>query len=226
MWLAPSWRDGFNSQRDGILQFYVIGTFVERWFQFPTGWNSTLNLARNYDALARFNSQRDGILLFWEGNEPFIRDRFQFPTGWNSTICLPLSLLAVSSFNSQRDGILLFDAPFTFVFSWFQFPTGWNSTAVLFHLWFSLLVSIPNGMEFYEYLAQTFRLRSSFNSQQDGILRHNHKKRWLGQACFNSQRDGILLFSFDICATKFTRFQFPTGWNSTINYRSYYVKKS
>gem|GEM_PF-5078732 len=34
-----------------------------QWFQFPTGWNSTVCVERADEDGASFNSQRDGILL-------------------------------------------------------------------------------------------------------------------------------------------------------------------
>ena len=54
-------------------------------------------------------------------------------------------------------------------------------------------VSIPNGMEFYQNSEFMQRIdMSSFNSQRDGIL----QIAWQSKACidarFNSQRDGIL----------------------------------
>ena len=99
-----------------------------------------------------------------------------------------------SGFNSQRDGILPFwRLPFIMKFTRFQFPTGWNSTKGFLLLGVLSDVSIPNGMEFYT--------------------------KWRSVAppyrCFNSQRDGILPFWRLPFIMKFTRFQFPTGWNST-----------
>ena len=118
----------FNSQRDGILpclyggcargckvsipngmEFYRSRPFrylSAEWFQFPTGWNSTLGIMTELLTLFSFNSQRDGILQkpicylncdFW----------FQFPTEWNSTLKRRSGKRPFkSSFNSQRDGIL------------------------------------------------------------------------------------------------------------------------
>ena len=53
---------------------------------------------------------------------------FQFPTGWNSTN-VPIFRLINSSM--------------------FQFPTGWNSTKRAAKNRLNIIVSIPNGMEFY-----------------------------------------------------------------------------
>ena len=123
-------------------------------------------------------------------------------------------LTLFGSFNSQRDGILrspqrqrrLCQAKF-------QFPTGWNSTSRYPLIPSCTLVSIPNGMEFYERVATSRRIRGSFNSQRDGILRSitapydcqaivsipNGMEFYLsfiplpfGRGSFNSQRDGIL----------------------------------
>ena len=79
---------------------------IFKMFQFPTGWNSTMNW------------QNPKLLLLFE---------FQFPTGWNSThnqsretrlfvVSIPngmefyrlwkAHISYVASFNSQRDGIL------------------------------------------------------------------------------------------------------------------------
>ena len=98
----------------------------------------------------------------------------------------------------------------------FQFPTGWNSTERLRSSPAQIesfnsqrdgilppspicrtlprRVSIPNGMEFYRFLSvPSFSLYNRFNSQ----------------------RDGILLFKATQLAQT-TKFQFPTGWNSTV----------
>ena len=75
-------------------------------------------------------------------------------------------------FNSQRDGIL---------------PNMELHSPKL------ILVSIPNGMEFYYGLERVWVSKNGFNSQRDGILRSE------------------LLLSLP-CQFKF---QFPTGWNST-----------
>ena len=54
-----------------------------------------------------------------------------------------------------------------------------------------------------------------FNSQRDGILPNAWYwfKFWL--ISFNSQRDGILRFRPKLALFYKTKFQFPTGWNST-----------
>ena len=53
-----------------------------------------------------------------------------------------------------------------------------------------------------------------FNSQRDGILRILKSGCALCLISFNSQRDGILPRSFPL-ASQWSKFQFPTGWNST-----------
>ena len=140
-------------------------------FQFPTGWNSTLdgNFA-NHD-----------------------RIQFQFPTGWNSTITFCLIENKYWSFNSQRDGILLKFAPkrhiktlvsipngmefystsnkVFFIAKEFQFPTGWNSTlekrkTIPIHYWFQF----PTGWNSTLRMAVLGLFETSFNSQRDGIL--------------------------------------------------------
>ena len=79
------------------------------------------------ELIARFNSQRDGILL--RQSLPLVTGLgFQFPTGWNSTVTNCVDLKEQERFNSQRDGILRWD----------------NTTYTK-----EILVSIPNGMEFY-----------------------------------------------------------------------------
>ena len=75
----------------------------------------------------------------------------------------------------------------------FQFPTGWNSTS---------------------RVNQKIYLKNCFNSQRDGIL--PKVSIWISSATsFNSQRDGILRNNDTDSRVKI-RFQFPTGWNSTL----------
>ena len=165
--------------------------------------------------------------------------RFQFPTGWNSTDILELlRALTERRFNSQRDGIL----PMAFSFSangkLFQFPTGWNSTSSSGLKENKAYVSIPNGMEFYckacyflgetllfqfptgwnstQYLAQTFRLRTSFNSQRDGILLFI--KCGINTANNVSIPNGMEFYEREaiLYLLSSNLFQFPTGWNSTL----------
>ena len=77
---------------------------------------------------------------------------FQFPTGWNSTLLKMASIITHSSFNSQRDGILLLASSLCENLPVFQFPTGWNSTQTRRgYEPHRKYVSIPNGMEFYQY---------------------------------------------------------------------------
>ena len=123
----------------------------------------------------------------------------------------------------------------------FQFPTGWNSTVAAGLSRTARYVSIPNGMEFYSMTADlAFVIGGSFNSQRDGILPNcwwkTQRERnvsipngmefysiwcWYiaDDVCFNSQRDGILLYP-NAQPDVNTKFQFPTGWNSTRRIRS------
>ena len=55
----------------------------------------------------------------------------------------------------------------------------------------------------------------SFNSQRDGILRKAEYQDYRVRDSFNSQRDGILQ-NIHPETTELYKFQFPTGWNSTI----------
>ena len=76
----------FNSQRDGILLYTILG------FSFP---NYSFNSQRDGILLTLgslillfiicFNSQRDGILLKVNASSGKVSG-FQFPTGWNSTV--------------------------------------------------------------------------------------------------------------------------------------------
>ena len=101
------------------------------------------------DSDLSFNSQRDGILRKAEYQDYRVRD----------------------SFNSQRDGILQNIHPETTELYKFQFPTGWNSTIDETRLLSSAIVSIPNGMEFYNNKQPYALTLICFNSQRDGILR-------------------------------------------------------
>ena len=60
-------------------------------------------------------------------------------------------------FNSQRDGILLSTSIISLAKNAFQFPTGWNSTFAIIAECLILIVSIPNGMEFYTSLFSFYR---------------------------------------------------------------------
>ena len=185
-------------------------------FQFPTGWNST---RRSSEGLGwKEVSIPNGMEFYGIFNEPKIWpvEMFQFPTGWNSTRFFFIG---------------------TEHFLAFQFPTGWNSTdrSKTFHS--QILVSIPNGMEFY------IRLKSRLNfcpcvSIPNGMEFYNPFLFWIltiaavsipngmefypkaplssrtFSARFNSQRDGILPNIFVVSCAGGT-FQFPTGWNST-----------
>ena len=173
---------------------------------------------------------------------------FQFPTGWNST---GLEIVRLG-LNPK-----------------FQFPTGWNSTPLNSMPYFELIVSIPNGMEFYPGSlvlgSPNFRFNSQrdgillslsvielsalsgFNSQRDVILPCVSSPRSIKTASFNSQRDGILLIKKEIetrykpsfnsqrdgilqkrrlISYYFAMFQFPTGWNSTVDGDFVYFKET
>ena len=121
-------------------------------------------------------------------------------------------------FNSQRDGILLCGA-YAHIYSLqFQFPTGWNSTlSSLPIIAAKILVSIPNGMEFYKKDRKMIGQEYRFNSQRDGILLREYS------ASFGtipvSIPNGMEFYLFYIGSDVFLRrFQFPTGWNSTFDY--------
>ena len=140
-----------------------------------------------------FNSQRDGILLLLPSQFVLNALAFQFPTGWNSTV--------------GNTGIAV-------TRKLFQFPTGWNSTKPDGFVDKLTAVSIPNGMEFYEYgvfsrsWEKSFQFPTgwnsthkrhsanerflSFNSQRDGILHEYARSLCDEKGRFNSQRDGIL----------------------------------
>ena len=106
----------------------------------------------------------------------------------------------------------------------------------------TFLVSIPNGMEFYPIeqvsftLGHTFQFPTGwnstkrplrwvqschcFNSQRDGILLGKISATRANYFCFNSQRDGILRSLKCSRIGELGRFQFPTGWNSTIGQKT------
>ena len=163
-----------------------------------------------------FNSQRDGILP--NPAKTFVACQFvSIPNGMEfywvaarlrqlaKSVSIPNGMefyfFVVSNhsippgFNSQRDGILLFQG---------------------FKLLFYVLVSIPNGMEFYrkQKLYKDNNL-NCFNSQRDGILLSFEYSCLHAAQSFNSQRDGILQFKKSAQKSKKSKFQFPTGWNST-----------
>ena len=59
-----------------------------------------------------------------------------------------------------------------------------------------------------------------FNSQRDGILLGKISATRANYFCFNSQRDGILRSLKCSRIGELGRFQFPTGWNSTIGQKT------
>ena len=156
------------------MEFYHILHIIrqpKKQFQFPTGWNSTLNKSKDTISAGSFNSQRDGILP-------------------KST---SLTAAGRGRFNSQRDGILQKFENYSLSYVWFQFPTGWNSTIVdgvsehcqytfQFPTGWNSTIGSPIGAPYL----------GSFNSQRDGILHWFEKEDELDLERFNSQRDGIL----------------------------------
>ena len=126
---------------------------------------------------------------------------FQFPTGWNSTT----SLLC--------RGI---------VREMFQFPTGWNSTDLILSASASLpRVSIPNGMEFYNFIIPfSIPFRWSFNSQRDGILRYHQGKKKYRKPKVSIPNGMEFYKRYSKHSYRLAGFQFPTGWNSTAWERS------
>ena len=120
------------------------------------------------------------------------------------------------SFNSQRDGILPQEKGL---------------------INFCFLVSIPNGMEFYEEIDKSRRDVISFQFPTGWNSTVSKTGLSLGDESFNSQRDGILLgrkeakrkqqqvsipngMEFYLTNEEYPganyEFQFPTGWNSTV----------
>ena len=98
------------------------------------------------------------------------------------------------SFNSQRDGILLEKVLLGgWVGIMVSIPNGMEFYEERAFLCSLVNVSIPNGMEFYPYPLIFSRAPNSFNSQRDGILRFDRFSRRRPLRRFNSQRDGILL---------------------------------
>ena len=178
------------------MEFYfnpIIFYTIFKRFQFPTGWNST---RRSSEGLGwKEVSIPNGMEFYGIFNEPKIWpvEMFQFPTGWNSTRFFFIG---------------------TEHFLAFQFPTGWNSTdrSKTFHS--QILVSIPNGMEFYLYLPVQLvtSIKVSIPNGMEFYSIGYYIAR--GVTSFNSQRDGILLVAI-LSGGAVLRFQFPTGWNST-----------
>ena len=121
-----------------------------------------------------FNFQRAGRLPERILRRKRGHSRFQFPTGWNSTRTCKFKIL---------------------FWRLFQFPTGWNSTLLSRRSKiYTVLVSIPNGMEFYPLLSDIWLI---------GNLLFQFPTGW----------NSTLPCGFERTACR--RFQFPTGWNST-----------
>ena len=136
-------------------------------FQFPTGWNSTIDaLAEELrsevsipngmefykkgdemsETMERFNSQRDGIL----------RSRY-WCCFWRFGVSIP------NGMEFYEPKILLSRELIRF-----QFPTGWNSTLACRSCRRECFVSIPNGMEFYNPYT-SFWADSSYVSIPNGM---------------------------------------------------------
>ena len=155
------------------MEFYFIGVFA------------VLSI------VVSFNSQRDGILQICENQRR--NDQVSIPNGMEFYMRWLSVASCNDSFNSQRDGILLYIWIKINSIKPFQFPTGWNSTQAIFFGLPALLVSIPNGMEFY-VLLNFKNLRLSRVSIPNGMEFYRRQRgHWY--------RGGT--------------FQFPTGWNST-----------
>ena len=150
------------------------GRYKMQWqkFQFPTGWNSTIWIGRIL--IQSVVSIPNGMEFYQVMALGGISTRlFQFPTGWNSTIPNPINLSKPQAgFNSQRDGIL-------------QKRKQQNQL--------KNAVSIPNGMEFYVGVIETFKPTSRV-SIPNGMEFYHDIRHLIGTYCM---------------------FQFPTGWNST-----------
>ena len=107
----------------------------------------------------------------------------------------------------------------------FQFPTGWNSTNLMTKISKKMVVSIPNGMEFYWEFIVFFNKFTSFQFPTGWNSTQGTSRILAGdEVCFNSQRDGILLNGRAITHRRVILFQFPTGWNSTGGSSNYHSK--
>ena len=232
--------NSFNSQRDGILLTRTVLMRLLSGFQFPAGWNSTPHITSSRNSKASFNSQRDGILRN-DIRFSAIRHRFQFPTGWNSTLAFQTLAFADSLFQfpagwnstvyrrnrrarclvSIPSGMEFYTSLCFLAFAFGRFNS--QRDGILFNFSLKLgvffFVSIPSGMEFY--LTQRFQSFASvcFNSQRDGILRHISPAAEILKRV--SIPNGMEFYDrkFRIVATKYSKFQFPTGWNSTQFFR-------
>ena len=98
----------------------------------------------------------------------------------------------------------------------FQFPTGWNSTKELLKFGVKIDVSIPNGMEFYLNSTILSERSKCFNSQRDGILQLSFQRRvyWKGWVSIPNGMEFYKASSY-LSYRRRSKFQFPTGWNST-----------
>ena len=188
-------RSCFNSQRDGILLQNIISSPRSYQVSIPNGMEF-YQCRRGYELDKNLVSIPNGMEFYPENNQPRIAGiSFQFPTGWNSTFLAWFRIEKANCFNSQRDGILPFIN----------------------------LTILP--------------LSRRFNSQRDGILPKTYLSIRKVPICFNSQRDGILrlrarishalqvvsipngmeFYSVPLLSDIWLiGFQFPTGWNSTI----------
>ena len=115
--------------------------------------------------------------------------------GWNSTNFSKIGWLVANSFNSQWDGILPSSVT---VSKWISERFNSQRDGILPQLECDNFrrgrVSIPNGMEFYE---------RNFSEQRHQVSVSIPN----GMEFYDGVRDDI---------DQFIRFQFPTGWNSTV----------
>ena len=130
------------------------------------------------------------VLIFCQINE------FQFPTGWNSTHQVKNTRKYKKRFNSQRDGILhmLLLTATDMIDSFNSQRDGILHSHIIFRI-FVGSVSIPNGMEFY-----------GLYSGLQPKMRVLYKRK-----------DGFYGLYSGLQQQKVAKFQFPTGWNSTIS---------
>jgi len=189
-------KESFNSQRDGILLYHCAAPNPLFVVSIPNGMEFYSILSRGLKCpWGSFNSQRDGILPQNCGDGR-LRTLVSIPNGMEFYHCnARVTQSNKNGFNSQRDGILL-ETALTFCRRVACFNSQRDG---ILHEFLSrrsqkLIVSIPNGMEFYKNLV-------SFTT----FFRHG----------FNSQRDGILRYRISL-QIEYSPFQFPTGWNSTL----------
>ena len=137
--------------------------------------------------------------------------------GWNSTNFSKIGWLVANSFNSQWDGILPSSVT---VSKWISERFNSQRDGILPQLECDNFrrgrVSIPNGMEFYKSASDLQRCPHSVSipNGMEFYERNFSEQRHQvsvsipnGMEFYDGVRDGI---------DQFIRFQFPTGWNSTV----------